>query len=240
MVWVTVKSFLRALDLHHCNIAVVQNRRGWHNSLVSQLISLRERKRTETWAALHNAATRLTLKKGPEAVTVEQIAAEANVSPRTFFNYFSTKEDAILGLQEPSIDEGLLEQFSPEHDLIQQVSRLLIAVVHSAEGGERDASRRTEVLTAYPVLRQRRYTYFLRVEHLVREVVAAALTDSGRWQAALSRNSAEDVARMIVLVAGAPTRYAFQQSADTPTIENQFHALDGATALLREVLEEIR
>ncbi|WP_299168317.1 TetR/AcrR family transcriptional regulator [uncultured Arthrobacter sp.] len=207
---------------------------------MSQLLSLRERKRTETWAALHDAATRLTLEKGPEAVTVEQIAASANVSPRTFFNYFSTKEDAILGLQEPSISDRLLENFSPERDLLEQVSRLLIAVVHSTEGGEREASRRVEVLTAYPFLRQRRYAYFVRVEQLVRDVVAAALTDSGRWQAALSRNSAQDVARMIVLVAGAPMRYAMQQSADSPTIENQIHALDGATALLREVLEEIR
>lgn len=207
---------------------------------MSQLISLRERKRTETWTALHDAATRLTLEKGPEAVTVEQVAASANVSPRTFFNYFSTKEDAILGLQEPSIDQRLLEEFSPEHDLLEQVSRLLIAVVHSTEGGAPEASRRIEVLTAYPYLRQRRYAYFLRVEQLVREVVAAALTDSGRWQAALSRNPAEDVARMIVLVAGAPMRYAMQQAADAPTIEIQFAALDGATALLREVLEEIR
>lgn len=207
---------------------------------MSQLISLRERKRTETWAALHDAAARLTLDKGPESVTVDQIAAEANVSPRTFFNYFSTKEDAILGLQEPSIDPRLLDGFSAEHDLLEQVSRLLIAVVHSTEGGEPDASLRVEVTRAYPPLRQRRYAYFLQVERLVRDVVATALTDSGRWQAALSRNSAEDVARMIVLVAGAPMRYAFQQAADSPTIENQFHALDGATALLREVLEEIR
>lgn len=213
---------------------------AWHNSSVSQLTSLRHRKRTETWTALHDAATRLTLEKGPESVTVEQIANIANVSPRTFFNYFSTKEDAILGLQEPSIDEQLLEEFSADHDLLEQVSRLLIAVVHSTEGGDAGSSRRVEVLTAFPLLRQRRFAYFLQVERLVREVVAAAIADSGRWQAALSRNSAEDVARMIVLVAGAPMRYAIQQSVDSPTIENQFQALDGATALLREVLEEIQ
>jgi AcrR family transcriptional regulator len=207
---------------------------------VSQLISLRERKRTETWTALHDAATRLTLEKGPESVTTEQIAASANVSPRTFFNYFSTKEDAILGLQEPGIDDRLLEGFSPDRDLLQQVSRLLVAVVHSTEGGEPGSSRRIEVLNAYPFLRQRRYAYFLRAEKLVQGVVAAALTDSGPWQAALSRNSAGDVARMIVLVAGAPMRYALQQSVDTPTIENQLSALDQATALLREVLEVIR
>ncbi|GAB3546955.1 TetR family transcriptional regulator [Arthrobacter tumbae] len=226
--------------MQDCNVAVVQNWLPCHTSSVSQLISLRERKRTETWAALHDAAARLTLERGPEAVTVEQIAASARVSPRTFFNYFSTKEDAILGLQEPSIDKHLLADFSPEQNLLEQVSRLLMAVVHSTEGGERDVSLRIDVLTAYPFLRQRRYAYFVRVEQLVRDVVAAALTDSGRWQAALSRNSAEDVARMIVLVAGAPMRYAFQQAADSPTIDNQFSALDGATALLREVLEDIR
>lgn len=218
----------------------MQNSFLCHNSSVSQLISLRERKRTETWSALHDAAARLTLERGPEAVTVEQIAASAKVSPRTFFNYFSTKEDAILGLQEPSVDEELIADLAPGRDLLEQVSRLLMAVVHSTEGGEREASRRIDVLTAYPFLRQRRYAYFVRVEQLVRDVVAASLTDSGRWQAALSRNSAEDVARMIVLVAGAPMRYAFQQTADSPTIDSQFSALDGATALLREVLEEIR
>ncbi|KRF03964.1 hypothetical protein ASH00_14990 [Arthrobacter sp. Soil782] len=218
----------------------MQNSFLCHNSSVSQLISLRERKRTETWSALHDAAARLTLERGPEAVTVEQIAASAKVSPRTFFNYFSTKEDAILGLQEPSVDEELIADLAPGRDLLEQVSRLLMAVVHSTEGGEREASRRIDVLTAYPFLRQRRYAYFVRVEQLVRDVVASSLTDSGRWQAALSRNPAEDVARMIVLVAGAPMRYAFQQTADSPTIDSQFSALDGATALLREVLEEIR
>ncbi|GAB3541823.1 TetR family transcriptional regulator [Arthrobacter tecti] len=207
---------------------------------MSQLVSLRTRKRNETWTALHDAAARLTLEKGPDSVTVEQIATLANVSPRTFFNYFGTKEDAILGLQEPSIDEQLLEEFSADHDLLEQVSRLLIAVVHSTEGGEPEASLRLEVITAYPYLRQRRFAYFLQVEQLVREVVAEQIAATGRWQAALSRHSAEDVARMIVLVAGAPMRYAMQQAADSPTIHNQFQALDGATALLREVLEEIR
>lgn len=211
-----------------------------HNGSVSQLTSLRARKRSETWSALHDAAARLALDKGPESVTVEQIATEAGVSQRTFFNYFGTKEDAILGLQDPRIDEGLLAEFSVDHDLLEQVSKLLIAGVHSTEGGDPDASRRAEVLAAYPLLRQRRFAHFLQVEHLVRDVVAGALTGSARWQAALSRNSAADVARMIVLVAGAPMRYALQQAADSPTIDNQLRALDGATALLQEVLEEIR
>lgn len=58
-------------------------------------VGLRERKRRETRAALSLAAIRLCLQRGWENVTVDDIAAAANVSPRTFRNYFSTKAEAV-------------------------------------------------------------------------------------------------------------------------------------------------
>jgi AcrR family transcriptional regulator len=59
----------------------------------------RDRKKAETRRALAAAALRLTLDHGgPDGVTVEQISDAADVSPRTFFNYFSSKEEAILGV----------------------------------------------------------------------------------------------------------------------------------------------
>jgi len=58
-------------------------------------IGLRERKRRETRAALSLAAIRLCLQRGWDQVTVDDIAAAANVSPRTFRNYFSTKAEAV-------------------------------------------------------------------------------------------------------------------------------------------------
>jgi AcrR family transcriptional regulator len=56
---------------------------------------LRERKRRETRVALNQAAIRLSMQRGWENVTVDDIAAAANVSPRTFRNYFSTKAEAV-------------------------------------------------------------------------------------------------------------------------------------------------
>src|SRR6516164_9877825 len=58
-------------------------------------VGLRERKRRETRAALSLAALRLCVQRGWEDVTVDDIAAAANVSPRTFRNYFSTKAEAL-------------------------------------------------------------------------------------------------------------------------------------------------
>jgi AcrR family transcriptional regulator len=59
-------------------------------------VGLRERKKAATRAALSAAAMRLTIEHGVEAVTAEAIAAAADVSPRTFHNYFSCKEEAIV------------------------------------------------------------------------------------------------------------------------------------------------
>jgi AcrR family transcriptional regulator len=57
---------------------------------------LRERKKQDTRAALAAATLRLAVERGLSSVTVEQIAAAAGVSYRTFFNHFSVKEEALL------------------------------------------------------------------------------------------------------------------------------------------------
>jgi AcrR family transcriptional regulator len=59
-------------------------------------VGLRERKKAATRAALSAAANRLAVELGVEHVTVEAIAAAADVSPRTFHNYFSSREEAIV------------------------------------------------------------------------------------------------------------------------------------------------
>ena len=59
-------------------------------------VGLRERKKTETRAALSTAALRLALAKGVDNVRVDEIAEAANVSPRTYNNYFPSREHAIV------------------------------------------------------------------------------------------------------------------------------------------------
>jgi AcrR family transcriptional regulator len=74
---------------------------------------LRERKKQDTRAALASATLQLAVEHGLSAVTVEQIAARAGVSYRTFFNYFSAKEEALLrheGADRHTFGPRLLDQ----------------------------------------------------------------------------------------------------------------------------------
>ncbi|WP_205019221.1 TetR family transcriptional regulator [Streptomyces sp. HB132] len=57
---------------------------------------LRERKKQATRRAIAEAAVRLAAEHGVENVTVEAISEAAGVSPRTFFNYFPSHDDAFV------------------------------------------------------------------------------------------------------------------------------------------------
>ena len=73
-------------------------------------VGRRERKKQATRAALSDAAVRLSLEHGVEHVTVEQISDDADVSVRTFFNYFSSKEEAVVA-GDAARGEVLIESF---------------------------------------------------------------------------------------------------------------------------------
>jgi AcrR family transcriptional regulator len=68
-------------------------------------MSLRERKKRETAARLWRAAMAMFAERGFDAVSTAEIAAAADVSKMTLFNYFPTKEDLVLSPLEEHADE---------------------------------------------------------------------------------------------------------------------------------------
>jgi AcrR family transcriptional regulator len=212
---------------------------------VSQLNSLRERKRAECWAALHDAAAEAALEGGIEGVTVDGVANAAGVSPRTFFNYFPCKEDAVLGLREPVLDDAMLAEFDVHANLLDEVAKLMLAVTRSIQGG--DDAIRHRILHKYPHLLHRRVQYVVKVEQLVTKAVSELLAGSDRLADAERTLAAhpvggqytpEDAVRMLVMTAGTALRFAMQKTMSQPTLESQTEALEHSLALLRAVLKE--
>lgn len=70
---------------------------------------LRERKKQRTRATLIDAAVELCNRQGFEQTTVDQIAAVAEVSPRTFSRYFATKDAVVLAFIDEVVDMVAVE-----------------------------------------------------------------------------------------------------------------------------------
>jgi len=102
---------------------------------------LRERKRMATRRAIQLAAVELASERGFDRVTIDEISHVANVSPRTFFNYFPSKESAIIGELPELPDEETVERFvsaGPEQPILDGISSLLVAAIDMGDGSEPD------------------------------------------------------------------------------------------------------
>ncbi|WP_420362486.1 TetR family transcriptional regulator [Curtobacterium aetherium] len=139
---------------------------------------LRERKRRATRLAIQQAALRVAIEHGLAAVTVDEVSRRADISPRTFFNYFPSKEQAILG-DDPTLPQGDdVEVFvagGPTGDLLSDLGALL---VHSAREliEERGLiGERQRVLRANPELFSRRMASMKEFQSEIQAVVERRL-----------------------------------------------------------------
>jgi len=134
--------------------------------------TLRERNRQAAYAEISEIAMRLFMEQGFDNTTVEQIAAAAGVSPRTFFRYFATKEDIVTGdlVQLGEVVKAALQARPPQEGPWEALVAALASLADA--GGKPHHALQTAILTtANPALRARHLEKHLRwQEMLVPEV----------------------------------------------------------------------
>ena len=98
---------------------------------------LRERKKQRTRCALIDCAFALFQRKGFDATTIDEIAEAVDVSPRTFFRYFASKEEVALSLVDEQLGVlmGLLAERPPEEPVLTALHRAAVEVVRACESG---------------------------------------------------------------------------------------------------------
>ncbi len=98
---------------------------------------LRERKKARTRCALTDAAFRLFGCKGFTATTIDEIAEAVEISPRTFFRYFASKEDVVLSLLDEQLRElvATLRRRPATEPVLTALHLAAIEVIRACESG---------------------------------------------------------------------------------------------------------
>jgi AcrR family transcriptional regulator len=143
-----------------------------------QPLGLRERKKVATRAAISHAAWTLMIRHGLDAATPEAIAEAADVSPRTFRNYFSSREEAI-------VDE-LAQRYATLADKIRarpgdepawdSLTAVLPSAIPDIVGDRADLAVLMRVIAEHPAMRAQ---LLLVTEHLTADLTQLVAERTG-------------------------------------------------------------
>ncbi|WP_158888950.1 TetR family transcriptional regulator [Amycolatopsis anabasis] len=184
--------------------------------MTTETLGLRERKKLATRQALSDAALALALEHGLENVRVEDIAAEAEVSTRTFRNYFSSKYEALAARHLDRARRAALELRERPRD-----EPLWDAVIHATlaqwdgDDGAADRSPSAEVTAGVRRL--------LAEPAFQAEVLKAGLAADSEFAAVIAERTGTDprhdlYPRLVAAAVGATTQVVTDQwlRADPP------------------------
>jgi AcrR family transcriptional regulator len=158
-------------------------------------VSLRERKKLATRRLLRRAALDLVAERGLANVTIEEIAEAADVSPRTFFNYFASKEAALFG-GDPDRASTLRERVASEapgeppltalRKVMAEDSEEVADELRSLGGDPGEWLRRLKAARTDPHVRAAHAAQMARIERAITEGLADRLgtdleTDPYPW-----------------------------------------------------------
>ena len=185
---------------------------------------LRDRRR----AAVERIALDLALEHGYDAVTVEMICDAALVSPSTFFNYFGSKDRAVLGPEPPPLDEQRLAAFAAGRgDALSELMQLIVADWPDAPAEREVLLKRLDLTARTPALRA---AHIARLDRASEQVEQAAVRRLGQGRA----KDTTERAKMLVALSHAAMHWMIDRLRVEPAIP--WPALvSRAVAVLRDV-----
>src|SRR5919108_2705019 len=138
---------------------------------------LRERKKQRTREAIVDAAFELFAQRGFEATTIADIAAAADIAPRTFFGYFATKEDVVthdFAAVEASMRERLTNR-APGETTIDALREWVAGLMRSIDFDDPRERCRQQLMHESEALRAHDRHLLGRIEDLLTECIAEDL-----------------------------------------------------------------
>jgi AcrR family transcriptional regulator len=138
---------------------------------------LRERRKRLTAAELEAAALRLFGERGFDAVTVDDIAADADVSRRTFFRYFASKEDVLLAdhhVQLARLREAMAAR-PPGEAILTALRNALLSITGDFEDRREKVILRGRIMRETPSLQARSLVHQKSWEDAMQQMVADRL-----------------------------------------------------------------
>jgi AcrR family transcriptional regulator len=135
---------------------------------------LRERKKRKTKASIQREALRLFKKRGYDETTIEDIAAAAEISPSTFFNYFPSKEDVVIYDEyDPEIFASLMVDTGKPLD--ESVDEVIGALAGIFEKDREAIYERAKLSLEVPELRARTWEEMEKAQGMFAAVIAARM-----------------------------------------------------------------
>ncbi|MFF5259734.1 TetR/AcrR family transcriptional regulator [Actinomadura viridis] len=138
---------------------------------------LREQKKQATREALRTAALRLALEHGPDNVRVNDIAEAAGVSPRTYNNYFSSREQAIVAAVTSEREARVAAAVADRPADISLADAVIEAIVDQYTASDAPAQEALLLITTRPALRDAFIDTTTAIEHPLTEAIAERLGD---------------------------------------------------------------
>jgi AcrR family transcriptional regulator len=161
---------------------------------------LRERKKQATRKALRDAALRLALEHGPDNVHVDDIAEAAGVSPRTYNNYFSSREQAIAAAVTAEREARVAAAVAARPATVRLADAVIEAIVEQYTGPGSHDPRALLLITTSSALRDAFLDTAAGIEHPLTTVITERIGDTG-----------QHTARVLAASVAAAVRIALQQ-----------------------------